>query len=142
MKRLQQFLPILLLVVAMSILAIHGIQAQTNPTGQAPTAPAPGQPPVGINPSDYLSNLYIWFLGFVGISALFAFVMGGTMYMFSGPNITKVEQAKKWIWNGIFGLILAAASYIILNTINPDLVQGFDINTVIQKALQESGGHT
>lgn len=87
------------------------------------------------NPSGYLANLYKWLLGAVGISALFAFVMGGVLYMFSGTNLTKVEQAKGWIWNGFGGIALAAISYLLLYTINPDLVGGFDLNKVIENAL-------
>lgn len=86
------------------------------------------------NPSGYLANLYKWLLGAVGISALFAFVMGGVLYMFSGTNLTKVEQAKGWIWNGLGGIVLAAISYLLLYTINPDLVGGFDLNKVIENA--------
>lgn len=87
------------------------------------------------NPSGYLNNLYKWLLGAVGISALFAFVMGGVLYMFSGTNLTKVEQAKGWIWNGLGGIVLAAISYLLLYTINPDLVGGFDLNKVVEKAV-------
>ncbi|MBI4132155.1 MAG: hypothetical protein HY474_00815 [Candidatus Sungbacteria bacterium] len=82
----------------------------------------------GRDVSNYLSQIYIWFLGFVGIAALFAITLGGVMYMFSGANITKTEQARKWITNAIWGIILAAASFLILNTINPDLVtHGFNL---------------
>lgn len=87
------------------------------------------------NPSGYLNNLYKWLLGAVGISALFAFVMGGVLYMFSGTNLTKVEQAKGWIWNGLGGIVLAAISYLLLYTINPDLVGGFDLDKVVEKAV-------
>lgn len=85
----------------------------------------------------YLSNLYIWFLGFIGIAALFAIVWGGIQYMFSGANLTKAESGRTWITNAIWGIILAASAYLILYTINPDLVtHGFDINTVIDNALR------
>ncbi|OHA09164.1 MAG: hypothetical protein A3B37_01320 [Candidatus Sungbacteria bacterium RIFCSPLOWO2_01_FULL_59_16] len=87
------------------------------------------------NPSTYLSNLYLWFLGFVGIAALFAIVYGGVLWMFS-TSLTSTGEARKWITNAIFGIVLAAASFLILNIINPDLVQGFDLNTIIDKALE------
>lgn len=91
----------------------------------------------GAPPAKYLSNLYIWFLGFVGIAALFAIVWGGIQYMFSGANLTKAESGRTWITNAIWGIVLAASAYLILYTINPDLVtHGFDINTVIDNALK------
>lgn len=94
-------------------------------------------PPGTVEPGPYLSNLYIWFLGFVGIAALFAIVYGGVLYMFSGANLTKADQGRTWITNAIWGIVLAAAAYLILFTINPDLVtHGFDLNKVIENALK------
>lgn len=84
---------------------------------------------------DYLSNLYRWFLGFVAIAALLGIVIGGVMYMFAGANITKTEDARKWITNAIAGILIAAFSYLLLKTINPDLIQGFNIQTVIDNAI-------
>ncbi len=104
--------------------------------GPGVTSGGPGVTSGGDVPG-YLSNLYIWFLGFVGIAALFAIVWGGIQYMFSGANLTKAESGRTWISNAIWGIILAASAYLILYTINPDLVtHGFDINTVIDNALK------
>lgn len=72
----------------------------------------------------FAGKLYKWFLGIAGISALFGLVMGGTIYMFAGASLTKVEDAKKWITNALYGLILAGMSYILLQIINPQLVGG------------------
>lgn len=87
------------------------------------------------SPTTYLSSLYKWFLGFVAIAALLGLVIGGVLYMFAGANITKTEDARKWITNAIAGILIAAFSYLLLKTINPDLIQGFDIQTVIDKAV-------
>src|SRR3989338_8864793 len=74
-----------------------------NPVGgpNPPVVPNPVPPP-----SDYLSGLYKGFLGFVGIAALFAIVYGGVLYMFSGANLTKTEEAKRWIQNSFVGILL------------------------------------
>jgi len=58
----------------------------------------------------------------VGIIGLGALVYGGLTYMLSG-TVTSKEVAKKQIWGAIAGLILALSAYLILNTINPDLVR-------------------
>jgi ABC-type nickel/cobalt efflux system permease component RcnA len=80
----------------------------------------------GVSPTggltDYIRYLYLFGLGLVGITALGALVYGGFMYMLSG-TITSKDEAKKWIWGAISGLILALAAYLILNTINPDLLK-------------------
>ena len=79
-------------------------------------------------------------LGFVGIAALFAIVAGGVIYMFSGTSLTKVDSAKRWISNAIFGVILAAASILLLEIINPDLVtHGFNLDTIITGACSNNG---
>ena len=99
----------------------------------------PGEAPAGIqttaerSPSSYLDYLYTWLLGFVGLAALFAMVYGGVYYIFSGVSEGGVKEAKRWITNGIIGLIIAGGSYLLLRTINPDLVRKFDIQSIIQK---------
>ncbi|MBI2055553.1 MAG: hypothetical protein HYT42_01530 [Candidatus Sungbacteria bacterium] len=94
----------------------------------------------GINPADYLFNLYVWFLGLAGIAALFALVRGGLMYMFEGASITAAGEAKKHIKNGVLVLLIAATSYLLLKAINPDLVtHGFDISNLVERAVQSVG---
>lgn len=114
-----------------SLLADEGFFSVT--VDGEPLLPFGGNPllPPTADPSRYLDQIYGWFLAFVGISAMFAFVYGGVLYMFSGPNITKTELAFTWIRNGIYGLLLAALSILLLSTINPDLVGGFDLSRLI-----------
>lgn len=77
----------------------------------------------GTSPSlmTYIRSIYLFALGAVGVAALGALVIGGFIYMFSDLIDTKSE-AKKYIWGAIWGIILALAAYLILYTINPDLV--------------------
>jgi len=67
---------------------------------------------------------YIYFLGLsiIGAAALFALVYGGFMYITSDA-ITSKEEAKKWMLGAATGLLLGLLSYLILFTINPDLVK-------------------
>lgn len=134
------------LIAAAIPLAIHAEDVAPNPTVTTPAGPGtPAGPTTQRGPttpagpttpvSGYLSQLYRWFLGFVGVAALFAFVMGGVLYMFAGANITTTAQAKKWVTNGVLGLLIAAASYLLLRTINPELVGGFDIETLIRENI-------
>ena len=101
-----------LLFVASDIQAEYTMQVDY-PTiqGESPTSELTG----------YIRYIYLFGLGLVGIAALGALVYGGFNYMLSG-TITSKEEAKKWIWGAIAGLALALAAYLILNTINPDLV--------------------
>lgn len=83
----------------------------------------PGGPTAGEEPTltEYMRYIYLFGLSLVGITALGALVYGGFTYMLSG-TVTSKDDAKKYIWGAISGLVLALAAYLILNTINPDLV--------------------
>jgi len=80
----------------------------------------------------YIETLYAWMLGIVGLASLFALVYGGILYIFSGA-IESTAEAKRWITNALWGLLLAAISWLILNTINPELVRKFSIDDIIKK---------
>jgi len=49
-------------------------------------------------------------------------VIGGVQIIFSGGSAGKVADGKRRITEAIWGLILALAAYLILYTINPDLI--------------------
>lgn len=136
------FLLILLLAPQYGFTQITGNPGGVaGPPGGVSAPPPTITPPLStitVDPSKYLNDLYLWFLGFVGISALFGIVVGGVLYMFSGTSITKVDEAKKWITNALFGLVIAGGSYILLSIINPDLIRGFDVTQVIQDAINKT----
>lgn len=68
----------------------------------------------------YLYNFGIWT---IGICAMFMIALGGYMYLTSAGNTSGTGKAKGIITDAIVGLVLALASYLILYTINPDLVK-------------------
>lgn len=78
------------------------------------------------NLGDLLANLYYFLLGLVGISALVMFVWGGIEYMLAGDR--DPSKAKERMKNAVYGLVLALTSWLILYTINPDLVARLNIN--------------
>jgi len=82
----------------------------------------PGGPITGteVSLAEYIKYIYIFGLSLIGIAALGVLVYGGLMYMLSDTVVSK-DDAKKYIWAAISGLILGLAAFLILNTINPDL---------------------
>ena len=74
-------------------------------------------------PEKIFAGLFNFLLGFVGIGALVMIVIEGIKYMTSGGDQSKIGDAKRRIWNAVWGLILALISYILLQTINPDLIK-------------------
>lgn len=87
---------------------------------------------------DYLKGLYNFLLGFVGIAAMGSIVYGGVLYIISAGNPSRVGEAKTAIWNGIIGLLVAGFGYLILLTINPDLVKGFDLKDIVESNLNKA----
>lgn len=78
------------------------------------------------NTGGLIANLYTFGMGLVGVSALIMLVLGGVIYTTAGDSQSRVNQARSMIGNAVFGLILALVSYLILYTINPDIVtRGF-----------------
>lgn len=73
--------------------------------------------------SRYIRNLYLWSLGIGGLLAMFNIVLGGILYTLSAGNIAKREDARSRITQAIIGLTLLFGAYLILRTINPDLVK-------------------
>lgn len=69
---------------------------------------------------DLIARLYVWGLGFVGVSAMLVFIYGGVRYMVAGDR--DPSEAKKAMTNAVIGLVVALLSWLILFTINPDLV--------------------
>jgi len=104
---------ILLLTVGFNVLADYELDVSI------PGGPAAGE---SIALAQYIRYLYLFALGITGIAALGSLVAGGFLYMLSDTVVSK-EVAKERITSAIKGLVLALAAYLILYTINPDLVK-------------------
>lgn len=75
----------------------------------------------------FIKSIYNWGIGIVGILALAQLVIGGVQYMMSGA-VDKTQAAKDRIFNALIGVVMALTSYLIIYTINPELVKvGFEL---------------
>ena len=70
----------------------------------------------------YIKAIYNYAIGIVGILAAVVLMFGGVIWLTAGGSQEKVKEAKAWIGASLSGLVLILCSYMILNTINPDLV--------------------
>ena len=82
--------------------------------------------------AEHVASFYQWALGISGLLALGILVYAGLAYTASGGNASRQGDAKQWIWNALIGLALLFGSYLILNTINPDLTkfQNIDLSQI------------
>jgi hypothetical protein len=86
-------------------------------------------------PGTYLQTMYQIAVGLAALLAVLMLVIGGFQYMTSEAFNTK-EQAKNRIWGAIGGLLLILASWLILNVINPELLE-FDFGD-LRSGIEES----
>ena len=108
------------------------------PTASAQTynllAPLPGgeaSVPVESGAATYMAQLFWFLLSAAAILALVMLVVGGVQYIGSAGNTSVLGDAKSRIVNALLGLVLAFAAWLILFTINPDLVDfSLDIPTI------------
>lgn len=80
----------------------------------------------------YIAGIYNYALAIVGILAAIVLMAGGLMWLISAGDASKITQAKELVIGSISGLIILIASYALLITINPDLVnlKGVNITSI------------
>lgn len=71
---------------------------------------------------DYLSWMYKFGLTLAGFLSVMMITIGGVQYIASGASEKLKSEATDRITNALYGLVLAFGAYIVLYTINPDLV--------------------
>ncbi len=84
--------------------------------------PIPGQPSPSGGLPQYINYLFVFGLGLITFLALGQMMIGGIQYILAAGNVAKVEDAKDTIQQALLGLGLLLVSYLLLWTINPDLV--------------------
>ncbi|MBU1179069.1 pilin [Patescibacteria group bacterium] len=72
--------------------------------------------------SSYANDVLKFAIVLGGILAVVVITVGGFEYIMAGGNTSTVEKAKNRIWQAILGLLVIIGAWLILSTINPDLV--------------------
>jgi len=71
----------------------------------------------------YIGAIYQWSIAALSILAVVMIMVGGIQWIIAGGDASQISRAKSTITNSIFGLLIALSSYLILKTINPDLLK-------------------
>jgi Type IV secretion system pilin len=69
-----------------------------------------------------INNIYITLISVGALLAVVMLTVSGVRYMLAGPSLTEHQKALARIRASLLGLVLLCAAYLILNTINPQLV--------------------
>lgn len=70
---------------------------------------------------EYIAAIYRWSIPVGAVLAVIMIMIGGILWLTSA-GAERLSTAKTWITNAVIGLLLLVCSYVILNIINPDLV--------------------
>ena len=85
------------------------------------TQTIPGAGAGGQNAASVLQYLFTVSIALAGVFAVLMIVIGGIEYLLSEAFTSKTEAIKR-IQAALWGLLIILASYVILNTINPNLL--------------------
>ena len=86
----------------------------------SPAIPNQGLPGFG----QLISTIFTWSLSVLGIVVFVQIFYAGFKWFTAAGNTARVNEARSQITNAITGAIILLAAYIILYTVNPDLVGG------------------
>jgi len=108
-----------------------GQNQQQEDNAYQPLAPIPGVAEEGedINLQGYLAGIFNTVIGLATVAAVVVITIGGVRYTTAGDSEDQVKSAKDQIKGAVGGLLLAAASWLILYTINPQLLN-FNVGTL------------
>lgn len=91
------------------------------------------KPADAFGPAQWISYIFTFSMAAVGLAVIYAFTRGGIEWMTAGDNQSRVSDARARMKGAVLGLIILLGSYVLLNTINPDLVNlrepNFQFNT-------------
>jgi len=105
-----------------------------------PLPPTPsGYLPSNLSFNSLVTYLYYWGLGIGGLLAFIRLTIAGIQWGASAGNVGSVKNAQDTIVSTVFGIILLLGAWLLLNTINPQIVNpGEKITEVLQQPKYES----
>lgn len=90
----------------------------------------------------FIADLFRWSINIVGFIVFLSFFYAGFMWLWGAAgNPAKISEAKGQMWNALFGAILLFSAYVILRTINPELVSNRgSLLPALPSAVQSQSG--
>lgn len=130
----------LLITLMAGVLIAHAAEINYAPLAPLPIGDAGAMPPA-YTLSSYLSGMIKLLIALGAATAILFAIIGGTQYVAAGIAPSAKTDAKNRIMNAFIGLTIMLTSYLLLNSINPDLVN-FNLElksvaTTTAKALGE-----
>jgi hypothetical protein len=95
--------------------------------GQVPIPPSAQSVPTATSTTTFqslISGAFDYAVIVVSIAVFVMLLYAGFLWLTSPANPSNIARAKSMIYNAIIGAVLLLSAYVILNTINPELVGG------------------
>src|SRR5438128_2150457 len=102
-----------------------GVQAQIKSYLCTPTDPTPGQTgnPASRDLYTCINKLYKFAVVLASVIGVFFLVIAGYLYMSAAGEAEGVTKAKEIVVTTVTSFVILLGGYILLNTLNPDLIQ-------------------
>ena len=100
-------------LLLISVIGARAVDYTLPGSVHGPEAGAPG----------IVDNFYRFSLLAAGVLAFGAVVYGGIKYTFAAGNPSGQSEGKEWVKGALLGLVLLGGAYLVLLTINPQLVE-------------------
>jgi len=113
-----------LIISTTAIVSAEGAETLPQTTNTTQTQQTPQK-----DLATYIHDSYLFIIGFASVLAVVMIIYGGVTYMTTDAVYGKKEGIRI-IKNALIGLLLVLGSYLILYTINPELVK---LDTVLPK---------
>lgn len=125
------FTNLLVICLVFFIFPLASLAEELTPSNYTPLAPLPGTTvTVGgeevAELNTYIPGIFRLTIAIAGALAIIMIVVGGVEYL-STDAISGKTEGKSKITNALIGLLLAISAFIILNTINPQILN-FDLS--------------
>jgi hypothetical protein len=101
--------------------------------------------------ADYVIAVYRYSVFIGSIIAITMIMIGGVQYLISRGDSGQIGNAKKRIGNALIGLIIILGTFLVLNSINPELTilrpltlkqvspDRYDVKNVLQSTTEDTG---
>lgn len=88
--------------------------------------------------ANYVTGVYRYAVTVAGLLAGVMFVVGGFQYLTAGGDASRVSKGRDRITDAVIGLALVLGAYVILLTVNPDLVSltSLRVQTVARRTFE------
>lgn len=85
----------------------------------------------GLTLAKWISAVYMFLAGAISIVGAVMVSYGGYQWLTAGGNTGRVQEARNTIYSALIAIAIILASYVLLRTINPQLVQFKDLTQLV-----------